>query len=139
MSFMQRQVEHGLWYVVETNDGTAIVPADVVSVPHIEKGAGDYDEDSFIAWHIDQLPDEATDTEREIAESQGENEWSEVVAALRDFVTGRKVQSVELREGWGARLSAPGYMDCTDWSVFDSEEEAEAYLEETFGEEDDDE
>lgn len=35
-------------------------------------------------------------------------------------------------DGFGARLSAPGYMDCTEWCAFDTEEEARAYLEETF-------
>lgn len=31
-------------------------------------------------------------------------------------------------EGFGARMSAPGYMDCTDWCVFDTEMEAAAHL-----------
>lgn len=30
--------------------------------------------------------------------------------------------------GWGARLSAPGYLDCTEWTVFDGEEEAKEFL-----------
>ena len=29
-----------------------------------------------------------------------------------------------------------GYLDCTEWAVFDTEEETRAYLEETYGEED---
>ena len=37
--------------------------------------------------------------------------------------------------GYGARLSAPGYMDCTDWTVFDTEQEAIDYLAETYLEE----
>ena len=36
--------------------------------------------------------------------------------------------SVETRSGWGARLSASGYLDCTPWSMFDSEQEANEYL-----------
>ena len=32
-----------------------------------------------------------------------------------------------------AGLSAPGYLDCTPWSVFETEEEAEQYLAEMFG------
>jgi len=32
---------------------------------------------------------------------------------------------IEVREGWGARLSAPGYMDATSWGVYDSEDEAQ--------------
>ena len=34
--------------------------------------------------------------------------------------------------GYGARLSAPGYLDCTDWCVFDTEQEAIDYLAETY-------
>ncbi|SRR6266550_4100427 len=33
-------------------------------------------------------------------------------------------------KGYGARLSAPGYLDCTEWTVFDTSEEAEEYLKE---------
>lgn len=38
----------------------------------------------------------------------------------------------EFKSGYGARLSAPGYTDCTDWCVSDSEEEAKAYLAEQY-------
>lgn len=43
----------------------------------------------------------------------------------------------EVIEGYGARLSAPGYLDCTEWSVHDTEKEAEDYLEEMYPEEED--
>jgi hypothetical protein len=34
-----------------------------------------------------------------------------------------------LKSGYFARLSAPGYLDCTDWSgPFDTAEAAEAYI-----------
>ena len=35
--------------------------------------------------------------------------------------------------GYGYRLSAPGYMDCTEWSVVDSPEEAISDLDVTYG------
>ena len=41
---------------------------------------------------------------------------------------------IEMVEGYGARLSAPGYLDATDWTVFDTEQEAIAHLEEEYGE-----
>lgn len=31
----------------------------------------------------------------------------------------------EYREGYGVRESAPGYLDCTEWEVFDTLAEAE--------------
>lgn len=31
--------------------------------------------------------------------------------------------AIEHREGWYGRMSAPGYLDCTDWETADSEEE----------------
>lgn len=52
------------------------------------------------------------------------------------YTENSKVWSIELRQGYGARLSAPGYMDRTEWCVFDSVAEAETYLEETYGEDD---
>jgi len=47
-----------------------------------------------------------------------------------------KVWSSTPREGFGARLSAPGYLDCTEWTVFDTAEEAEEYLQEMYGDDD---
>lgn len=32
--------------------------------------------------------------------------------------------SIEEITGYGARLSAPGYLDCTEWTVFETETEA---------------
>ena len=43
-------------------------------------------------------------------------------------------QTWENIKGYGARLSAPGYLDCTNWQVFDTEEEAEEYLTEEYPE-----
>jgi hypothetical protein len=37
-------------------------------------------------------------------------------------------EEVEHTECWGARLSANGFMDCTEWTLFWSEEEAAEYL-----------
>ena len=40
------------------------------------------------------------------------------------------------QRGWFGRLSAPGYLDSTDWSgPFDSEEEAYTFLNEIYGDE----
>lgn len=44
---------------------------------------------------------------------------------------------VVTRKGaYGARMSAPGYMDCTDWMVFKTLKEARAALNEMFSDED---
>lgn len=34
---------------------------------------------------------------------------------------------------WGARLSAPGYLDCTDWTLHETDTDALEYLEEVYG------
>lgn len=36
--------------------------------------------------------------------------------------------SVQCVHGWGCRLSMPGYMDCTDWTVADTYDEARGAL-----------
>lgn len=45
-----------------------------------------------------------------------------------DYRRNRKAYSVKFREGFGARYQAPGYLDCTDWCVFDKRDEAVKYL-----------
>ena len=76
-------------YNVDTDNGTEIVPVDV---------CGELDESSPTFHPNGKV---VRDTEAN-------------VARLRDYVTG-KVYGIERREGWYARLSAPGYLDCTEW------------------------
>lgn len=42
---------------------------------------------------------------------------------------------IQLIEGWGACLDAPGYIDKTEWIFCDSEEEAKTHLMETYANE----
>lgn len=56
------------------------------------------------------------------------------LATIRAYYDGTP-ESVEIITGYGARLSAPGYPDCTEWAVFDSCEAAEEYLVEMYGDE----
>jgi hypothetical protein len=110
MSFMEPQIEQGQWYEIETTQGVAYLPSDVVSVPVV------------------RADDECPATEHNTTEE----EWTAISRALRDHVDGEP-ESVCIREGFGARLSAPGYMDCTDWAVFETEQEARDYLREESG------
>jgi len=83
MGFMQAVWEHGVWLKAETDMGTVIVPANVLTIEDLR----------------------------------------------REY--GQRVE-FETVEGWGARLSAPGYMDCTEWTLHESAEEAKAYLVDTY-------
>lgn len=53
------------------------------------------------------------------------------------YTEGSLLEGLSVREGYGARLSAPGYINCTDWTVFDTEQEANDYLEEMYGDDED--
>jgi len=53
-----------------------------------------------------------------------------VPEALADYCENRTVTEIKVIEGYGARFSAPGYLDCTPWSVFETEEDAQEYLDE---------
>lgn len=60
--------------------------------------------------------------------------------AFENYVEGRILDTdecLECKTGWLARMSAPGYMDCTDWSVHKTEDEARAYLRETYEDDED--
>lgn len=71
--------------------------------------------------------------------NSGYSEESDAIdrETLQQYCEGT-VESWESILGYGARLSAPGYLDCTEWAVFDTAEEAEDYLEEMYGEEEED-
>ena len=43
---------------------------------------------------------------------------------LLDYIEGSELFECEKIEGFGARLSANGYLDCTEWSVYETEEDA---------------
>jgi hypothetical protein len=63
------------------------------------------------------------------------NERAKYEGMIRPYVEGT-IQEWENIKGYGARLSAPGYLDCTEWAVFDTEQEAREYLEEMYGDDD---
>lgn len=43
-----------------------------------------------------------------------------------------EVYEMDIISGYGARLSMPGYLDCTEWTVHPSHMEAQLYLQETY-------
>lgn len=49
---------------------------------------------------------------------------------LATYCENTKATEIKVVAGYGARLSAPGYLDCTPWSVFPTEKEAQDYLDE---------
>lgn len=117
MAHMQLFSTYGEWYVVETRNGTEVIPADVVGALGL---------DTNEEKHIDGCEPE---------------EWAKITAALADYCEGgsKRIESVELVEKWGARYSAPGYMDCTDWVLADTKEEAERECKEMYGDDEEEE
>lgn len=50
---------------------------------------------------------------------------------VADYIDGEFI-SAEIIDGYGARLSMPGYLDCTEWTVFETREAAKQHLAEMF-------
>jgi len=116
MTFMQRQITgNENWLRVETTQGTEFIRiADT----------------SLFVRNSDCPSQPLTDDEREAT-----------IDNIRDYVEDTP-KSWENIKGYGARLSAPGYLDCTPFVVFDTQEEAEQYLTDEYpedGEPEDDE
>jgi hypothetical protein len=102
--FMQKQVTGKQnWIRVETTCGTEFIPGDLAFVRNSD---------------CPSMPL----TVKEHARYEG---------MIRPYIEGT-IESWENISGFGARLSAPGYLDCTEWTVFDTEDEAREYLEETY-------
>lgn len=77
-------------------------------------------------------------TKEQVEAMQEESLTSEGNAFLPidDFCTcgASGTYSVMVVNGHGCRLSAPGYMDCTEWAVFDTEKQCIDYFDEYYPE-----
>jgi len=107
-AFMQPNIEEGDWVIVNGNYGGEVIPADLVDMAEIQKM-----QKSLERGPLDFVELPGTD--------------------LQQYTQNDELYEIEVKHGFGARLSAPGYMDATDWDFFETEEEAMAYLEETYG------
>ena len=59
------------------------------------------------------------------------------VEALLNYLEGTPCdpeETCEVKTGWLARMSAPGYLDCTSWSVYRTESDAQNQMSELYGE-----
>jgi hypothetical protein len=127
MAFMEQQVtSKQAWYMIDGPMGTDYIPADVVGVTVTTNGKKRY-----------ATPDEIRDLDETAVDPDSVRQ--PVPKALADYTENKESWNIELIEGFGARLSANGYMDCTEWAVFDTAEEAQAYLDEYYPEDEDDE
>ena len=54
----------------------------------------------------------------------------DVIDEILKYTENRELWEVDVVDGYGVRLSAPGYMDATDWEVFRSKSAAEKRLQE---------
>jgi len=102
---MEDQIEYGAWAEVETDQGTEYVQIDVTGEPGAWCGS-------------------------EVTEDHG-IVFANVAGFFEQYVSGR-IRSIKRISGYGARLSAPGYLDCTEWAVFKTEAAAKEYLREMY-------
>lgn len=111
MPFMEKQVTRKLlWYAIDTESGVWFIPAEDVDGGKLADAF-----DGGFVLDVDEF--EHADT-------------------FLQYTEGSKLQGISVRLGYGARLSAPGYLDCTEWSVFDTVKDAEEYLDSEYSEED---
>jgi hypothetical protein len=104
---MQQQIRYSVWAEFHTRHGIEFVDAEEMA----------------------KLP------ELGVLIDEDHSEFDSIVRGFGPYLESpiEDVESVEFNYGWGARMSAPGYMDCTDWSVFATEGEAQDYLDEYYG------
>lgn len=113
MSFLEPALVYGQWFELDGPAGTEWVDADLIDKPK-----------EFLAR-----------IEAENEEVSGGFRYDPIPAPLADYCENTKASHIRLVKGWGARLSAPGYLDCTPWCVFGTKKEAKEYLKEQQGDE----
>ena len=105
--FMQPEItiKQDGWRVETDDRGTCFLPCDVRAVPDwLRRGVTVDINDTLV--------------------------FNALVSLVSDYISARHIQSIEVCTGYFARLSAPGYLDCTDWCCYDTLHEARAALKE---------
>lgn len=105
--FMQPEIYSGPYWELDTDRGIVFLPIDVCDPADLES------------------PDESDDERIERLERE-----------FADYLEWARLLTAERKDGCLGRLSAPGYLDCTDWSPYESPEAAERELREECGSED---
>ena len=119
MSFMKRQVRFARWFILTDSHGET---TNIEAECNLSRNR----QESVLNAIFDENNGQAIDR----------FEFPELCASFANYTYSGKVESVDTKLAWGARLSAPGYLDCTDWVLFETKEEAESHLAETYPEDD---
>ena len=100
MTFMESQSCSGPYWEIETRDGTTFLPAEICGTPDL--------------WACtESVPDS-------VMVSLDDIEYENESASIRDCFADYAEYILEVTyhaEGTLYRLSAPGYLDCTEWST----------------------
>lgn len=120
MAFMVPEAIYGRAYLVDGPCGTDIIPDDVCGTVDIDDDGWTRDNDTCWSPRSGSVADVPTD--------------------IAEYCENDRAESVKVVTGWFARLIAPGYLDCTDWSgPYATEAEALSALANDYGTDDDDE
>jgi len=104
MGFMESQITNKMEWLVVDGNGIEYLPEDIVDTNRIRKllKIEDAEAKDLVIEHI-------------------------IWPMIKDYVRVHDIaaiESIDVIRGYGVRLSAPGYMDCTEWEVYASKREA---------------
>lgn len=116
MAFMQPEIILDEWYEIDGRNGIEYIPGWLVT--------GEIDIEGL---HHDIVVEQSDPPGSWVSITYPNGEF-DVPSELRDYTENHQCYSISRIKGYGARLSAPGYLDCTEWTVFATEKEAKAYL-----------
>jgi hypothetical protein len=105
--FMTPEIIKDRWLCADGPRGTEYIPLDV--------------------WARNEIENIIKSCQKDEAEKD-----PEIVDTLSKYTENSEFWSLRVIGGYGARLSASGYLDCTEWSVFDTEREAREYIEQQY-------
>lgn len=111
-TFMKLWVDRGDIVEIETDNGSTVVPCSVCGLP-------DDDVEPNVEYALD---DEETSAEQKA--------WAR---SVRDYCEGTPTAFTYRPNVWYGRYSAPGYMDCTDYSWSNNRRELERELRSMYG------
>ena len=77
------------------------------------------------SWCNEYIPEDIFDCEiTQLKEYIKNCEWEKLHDLIKDYTENTEIWEAKFICGYGVRSSAPGYMDCTSWTVYTNKKEA---------------
>jgi hypothetical protein len=118
---MQPETSEGVWYTGDTNSGGFEIPPDLIDLSDLGvlpviggEGGEAIRVENDLREAVDLLDNAQSQEDIDLAQAEIDR-LEEIQERTKNYIEGDRIDEIRAEQGWGARLTMPGYMDSTSW------------------------